>query len=580
MTDTNNESTQIVSAVRRPFVIAVGGHVVAWLRNYWRITALYIAATLFTSAVSLSDTDRYVNLIHSAPLSDFGHLLWIVLGWLAASAVQPFTSLHTMNHTVFTLMTLNWFAGLLSVVLLYDISRRIAKQSWVPEFVTIGLIFTHAFLNFAQTGSSYVPGLSMTLLGVWLLMQEEEAAEHSRASGIAAGLAFATAVGFWVPYIFAMPALTLSTMILFGVSRWRLYQFVRMVLAFGVFCVVLYGTACALQGIYNLDAFRQWAIEPGLRSQVGGFNRMVFGFARSFFNMGTDGVLFKRYLLHDPYNPVSFFELLRFSLGKVLLFYSALGIWVFALLTSATGRRFAAVFIASAVPMMFFAYSWQGGDTERYFPLYPAIFLMLTYAVSEGRLIVSSRVFAAIWVFGMVYANGTALSNTKIRAVHDRSIARIKDLQPLWKRHSRIATVLIHDDVFRFASDYPFDPLSTTGMLAYDSELRLPAAFEIIDRGSVDTPKWRKTFAQLTLDVWSVEGDLWVSKRALQSRPPRAETHWVEGDDPRVTWRDVYEYFLQFEYGRAVGGNDGFVLLTRSAKNNRVLDPATNPGSR
>src|SRR5581483_7194623 len=124
--------------------------------------------------------------------------------------------------------------------------------------------------------------------------------------------AFAAAVGFWVPYIFALPALTLSTIILFGLRRWRLYQFARMVLAFGVFCVILYGTACALQGIYSLDAFRQWAIEPGLRSQVRGFNRMVFGFARSFFNMGTDAVVFKRYLLHDPYNPVSIFELLRF----------------------------------------------------------------------------------------------------------------------------------------------------------------------------------------------------------------------------------------------------------------------------
>ncbi|HEY1266904.1 MAG TPA: hypothetical protein VGH16_06580 [Candidatus Binatia bacterium] len=573
MTNPMRDSTQVIAAARRrPFKIAAVGPIVAWLRSYGRIAALYIAATFFTGAISMGDTDHYAEFIRTSQVWDFGHLLWIVLAWSVSRTLQPFTSFTPLNNAIFTMMTLSWLAGLLSVLLLYDSTRRIAKQSWVPEFVAIGLIFSHAFLNYAQTGCSYVPGLSMALLGLWLLIREEDIAEHSRASGIGAGFAFAAAVGFWVPYIFAMPGLTVSTMILFGVSRWRLFQFARVVLSFGIFCLTLYGGACMLHGIYDLEGFRQWAIAPGMMTQISGFNRMVFGFARSFFNMATDGVLYKRYLLHDPYNPVSFLELLRLSLGKLLFFYAAFGVWIFALFTSRAGRRFTELFIACAVPVMLFAYSWQGGDTERYFPLYPAIFLMLTYAVSEGRLIVWSRVLAAIWVFGMMYTNGAALSNTKIRAVHDRSIARIKDLQPLWKPHSRIATVLIQDDVFRFASDYPFDPLSTTGMLAYDSELRLPAAIDIIDRGSADTPKWREKFAQLTLQAWSVEGDLWVSKRVFNDRPPRAETHWVEGDDPRVTWRDVYEYFLQFDYGRAVGGNDGFVLLARSPKNKRLLD--------
>ena len=46
---------------------------------------------------------------------------------------------------------------------------------------------------------------------------------------------------------------------------------------------------------------------------IRGVSRAVFGFARSFVNMGRDGLLYKRFLLHDPYNPVSFGQLFQGS---------------------------------------------------------------------------------------------------------------------------------------------------------------------------------------------------------------------------------------------------------------------------
>jgi hypothetical protein len=91
-------------------------------------------------------------------------------------------------------------------------------------------------------------------------------------------------------------------------------------------------------------------------------------------------------------------------------------------------------------------------------------------------------------------------------------------------------------------------------------------------------PVWRESFAAKAQSVWSAGGDFWISKRLLAPRP-KAEWNWVEGDDPRITWRDIYEYFSRFDYGQGVGGDDGFVLLTRSPKNNRLLESSTKSGS-
>jgi hypothetical protein len=578
MPHTTGESAETMSSVTPPSSkTGIATHASDWLRQYGLFVAVYTLVTIFTGPTYMGDTDHYADLIRVSVLSDFGHLLWILVGWVLSHMVQPFTSLDPRSSTMFTLITLSWFAGLLSVLLVYDLTRRIVKQSWAAGIVTLALIVTQGFLNFAQTGCSYTMGLAMAFLGLWLLIRAEDRPQPSSTSGVAAGFAFATAVGFWVPYVFCIPGLMLSTMVLFGLKRWRLYQLARMTLAFGSFCLILYGSACALQGIYDVESFKQWAVAPGLRTQISGLNRTIFGFARSFINMANDGVLFKRYLLHDPYNPVSLAELFRLSLGKFLFFYLSLGFWMTALLMSRAGRRFLAVLFACALPLMFFAVRWQGGDIERYMPLYPAIFLMLAGALSTGRLLVWSRVIAASWVIGAGCINGLAMAETKLHADQERAVARIKDIQPLWKPHSRIATVLIQDEIFRFATDYPFHPFSASGILAYDMQSQLPTAFDIVDRGGVDTPKWRQTFAKQALGVWSAGGDLWVTKRVLSPRPPSTELHWVEGDDPRVTWRDIYTTFSKLEAGRTVGGEDGFFVLPNSPHNRAVVAVLARP---
>src|SRR5262249_38651283 len=139
-------------------------------------------------------------------------------------------------------------------------------------------------------------------------------------------------------------------------------------------------------GIHSVADFRHWMQETtGQSAQDKGLVRTIFGFARSFIFMGNDGMRFKRYLIHDPYNPVTKLELLRLSLWKFLLFYTFLGAILLNLLRSGVGRRVLALFLATAVPVIGLAVYWQGGDVERYLALYPVLFLALGVSLDPAR---------------------------------------------------------------------------------------------------------------------------------------------------------------------------------------------------
>src|SRR5436305_8510979 len=95
--------------------------------------------------------------------------------------------------------------------------------------------------------------------------------------------------------------------------------------------------------------------------------------------MGSDGATLKRFLLHDPENPVSLSDLLRTGLWKCALFYSVVVSLLMISLKIPRGRRFLMFFLLNAVPVLSFAIAWRGGDIERYLSLYPPFFLGLAY---------------------------------------------------------------------------------------------------------------------------------------------------------------------------------------------------------
>jgi hypothetical protein len=548
------------------------------LRQYGLVAAVYLCAIFITNAHFQGDTLYYVNDILAGTASpvfwEFGHLLWRPLGWLLSQSLVAATGLDRQAGAAFVLTAINWIAGLSSVLLLRALAGCVTRREWVANTVTAAFIFSQGFLNYAHTGCSYVPGLSLLLLGLYILAKNAEEPERSLRAGLAAGAALAGAVCFWFLYLWAIPAAVLSPLFLFGFSKERLRFVVQTSLAFALVTGLVYGAVLASLGIFTVSGLKAWiAMSSHGIVNVNGFSRMVFGFARSFINMGQDGMIFKRFIVHDPINPVSLFDLFRLSLWKFALFYLFLASVLAALLGSNKGRRVAGLFFAGAVPVLGFAIFWQGGDMERYLPLYPFIFLTLAYALSSKSTALFKYV-ALAFVIAVVFSNALALSRITLDRHNEAVAARISQLQSRLTPHSRALTV--KDELERLQWDSPFNPIN--------ANLKVES---VVTPGLVRTPKWRQETAEIVLATWRDGGEVWVANRLLAARP-RSEWGWVEGDDARVSWSDIYGFFSRFEMGESVGGEDGFTLLPASPANRELLSrvagenqqasPATAPG--
>ena len=162
-------------------------------------------------------------------------------------------------------------------------------------------------------------------------------------------------------------------------------------------------------------------------------------------------------------------------------------------------------------------------------------------------------------------SNMGAMSTVTLNRQQEAVAARIGELQPLLKPgRSRVITIGQEDPVYALSVNFPFHPLNLSG---FNTDM-------MADRGNVQVLRWRNIFAAKTLALWEKGGDVWVTKRVFHVRP-RAEWEWVENDDPRVTWHDLHSFFSQLEYGTPVGGEDGFVLLAHSARNEQFLQGFT-----
>jgi hypothetical protein len=540
------------------------------IRNLLIVVAVYVLATLVTVGYFMADTADYVDSIVAFTLGrnydfwEFGHLFWRPLGWLLYVVCRPVTSLiaggDVRPNVTFVLVAINWLAGLLSVCALRGILERLCARSWVVVFVTIAFIFSHGFLNFSQTGSSYIPGLSLLLLGFYILLRGSMNTGRDWQTAVLAGIALAGAVCLWFPYVLALPAAVVSPLVFSERRHWRLV--IATAIATGIFLALAYGAVVVGPlGIRNLAGFKEWMSAASHDTDIRGVNRMVFGFARSFIYMGNDGMLFKRYLLGDPFNPVTVFDLLRLSLWKLALFYLCLASVFIGLLSSAAGRRILVLLILNAAPVILFAISFDGGAIERYLPLYPALFLSLNICLCGDRSWRAAKYVAVAFVGALFVTNLAAMAKPVQDRRQQAAADRISEVVLRFRPNSRILTVSWQDDLINFSRSYPFHPLNRAG------NLRIGA---LVTPGTTLTTDWRQGLATQVEETWSRGGDVWVSRRAL-SPQPLSEWNWAEGDEKRVSWRDFQKFFSQLELGETAGGDDGFVLIPPTEKNRDVF---------
>ena len=528
---------------------------------------IYLLATWLTAPLNIGDTPVYVDAIlrvvnggstrfwdQGGFLSfwEFGHLLWRPLGWVCYKVLHPFFAGDLRAGVTRALLVLNWLFGLLAVFSLQGLVRQITDKPWAGLIVTTGLIFSNAFLNYAQSGCSYVPGLALLMFGFYLLVVAS--AELSRWKPIAAGIALAGAVGMWFPYSCAVPAALVAPLFLFGISRVDVRTVITATLACALVGILMYGAAIAALGLGSVAEIRQWARSSSHEvTENRGVARVLFGIPRSLINMGTDSVYFKRFLKKDPYNPVGLVDLARRSLWKIAYAYLFLLALVAAMFTAR--RRLFWLFVVGAVPVIGFAWLFAGGVLERYFPLFPLIFLAAAFCVSQKTW---WRYVALSFLLVACVVNGVALSNRFVDREQEATLARVRDLFPLVHENTRIYVP-------------PQDQLwGGAGRLQFEQQTNFhvdPVAI----LGTAQVPQWKSDFARTTLMAWNQQNDVWVAKRFLSSAP-RAEWNWTEGEDTRITWTEMRDFFARFEVDDQVGGDDGFVRLSPSDFNKWLLN--------
>lgn len=572
MPDSETQTVKDVNAAHAPRIRS-RQHVVLPLAVYalvtWLTNAFYMGDTYFYSSVVArvigGESYHIADDMGLYSLWDFGHLLWRPLGVLVFPFLKPLARAavgEDLNPAVtYMFVALNWLAGFLSVALLSGVLRRVCDKAWAVHVACVAFIFAQAFLNYTQTGCSYVPSLSLLLLGIYLLVRDGEEVRRPLLTALLAALALTCAVGLWVPFVWVVPAAVATPLLLFGWKnplRWRLSIYAS--LAFGLFTAVLFIGVAVSIGVYSVGEFKAWIMAAS--HQIGGnrgIPQVAFGFARSFINMGNDNVDFKRYLLGDPYSPVSLTDLFRLSLWKLALFYLFIAAIFFNLLRSAFGRRVLAWLALSGIPVFVFAFIWQGTVMERYVPWFPFLFPALAVALADRRAFRFGKAIALVFIAAMVIINFGAMRRGVLDARERATTERVRELQPLVNAQDLV--LVGKDELENFVRDFPFNPVN------HHNDLRV-YSFLQLNMPQIET--WRADVARRTLKVWREGGDVFVARRVWAERP-RREWDWVEGADPRVRWADVSAFFAQLEIERTVGSDDGFALLARTPKNEQFL---------
>lgn len=524
---------------------------------------IYLAVMLSTHTLSVADSPLYSKEIsdfaggeRNGRLWEFDHVSWRPLAYAAMVAAWPgFPGAPEAERRLFARRVLDdicFVSGGMAVLLFWLLAREASRSDWIPYGVSGTLLCSEAFLNFSHAGTSYVPGLMLSTLGLWLLGRS---ANGSAILAWMAGLAMGGAVLLWIPYVFSMPACLLMTWYwLPRQKRWSFLTFA--VLGALVIGILGYGAGAVGQGFRSVGQLRWWMQQSVHANQTKNLLRLVIAFPRTFIDMGHDGILYKRFLLHDPYAPVRVMDLVQASLWKIGLFYAFLT----ALIVCLWGNRMLFVFAVAAVPHLALGLLYEAGSPERYMPMLPflAIVVATAWAIPAiprwarwtiaAFLLCSSAV--DLWTCGW-YAG-------ELRA---REAATVSGMKRMYAPGSIIWT--FDGDLGTYIVSYPFD---------LGNRPAPPPVRTLYPRMN-PVVTWKQDFSRESLLAWARHGEVWISRRYFATRP-RPEWYWAELDQPDAIWTDYPAFFNQLDMAANAGGADGFVEVAENSGNRKLLEEA------
>jgi len=521
------------------------------------------------------DTVVYVNEIILAskqdfapgrnPLWEFGHILWRPLGswgWLAIDSL-PFLRerFNETQRAYLPFVAMNIVSGILGIALMYVIARRFVGDTWRAYVATFGLLTSHSYLAYWQTGSAYNPGITSLLASIYFADQARRSHKWIVPSA-AAGFFLALAVLLWLPYVFAAPAIVLFVMLPFPDAneprpawRERLNPALLLTLVTLLIGVAGYAWAAKANHITSVSEFMDWAgrSSHGV-AQTKRLLRLPTALPRSVVHVGEDGMMLKRFVLKDPYAPVSITGLLRLSVVKMIAFYGALVLLLYALSRTRRGRwTLAFLCLTAGINILFAVVLFEPSGVERYMPSFPFLWLAVAMALETGPP-VEWILCGAVGL--MAINNAHALSPLVHGSQDSATFARralVRDLPA----GSQIVLVNFKDELWRQQFRLPFHPEMKTTLPVYD----------VLETGTAQAAEtWRSNWAAKCLRAFEERGEVWMSERLFQDRP-LPDWKWVEGDQPGVTWPAFPRFFRSYEYGERRGGEDGFRRLLPSPSN-------------
>jgi hypothetical protein len=505
---------------------------------------------------------------------NFSHVAWRPLGRLVFEIFGPMVSPHYSGDTntsiIFCLAAINLVMALVAILALHAVLWRLTGREWMPAFLCAAFALLNPMLNYSRFGTPHVAGVAFSILALYF------AAFHPRPSwrtATAAGVLSAIAVCLWIQYVMSFPAVLLAGLILarYG-SDLKVYLRLCLVtcIAFGTALALVYGIAFIGAHVDSVQTLHAWMREATQDSRDRKALRLVTGMARSVYEMGYDAVWLKWFVFKDPYAQVTLPSLLRASIDKLALFYSALAGLLLVLATSRFGRRLLLLIAVAMGPHIVMALAYESGSVERYLPFLPILWLGIAWVATSPEFSRRTRIVVVLLCCLHIPYN-LASSWTAGRHL-SASVARLSPLMKLPPK-SRIWVIFYTDGIVRLNAGFPFHPINR--------DPRRPA-ISLIEQTGDQVPQWRSSFACLSLASMADQGEVWVTRRVLAERPQR-DWLWVENDDPRIKWRDLVEFFRPFDHRRISGGDGFFQLSGDPATRARLLgfipggDPANCP---
>ena len=536
---------------------------------YLAVAIAFLVEVVFTRSSFVGDSYFYIDDIlgylrgdpaATARMADSGHLLLRPLGAILSPLASHLVSRNAADVRLWSvtaaLVALNWIGTLVCAICIAAWGLRITRSPVFSALAAIGFLYTNTILSYSRSGTSYIPGVACLILAAYV-------ASGQRSRGWAPGFLAGIAVLFWLPYAFTVPAVLFSRNL--SPASWqppvsrRFVNFaVRFCIVTGLVVAVGYSVAIHLRGISNWADLMHWVREAAHGvSRQGRLVRSFFGMPRSLIAMSNEGIIFKRFLFHDPYAKVTWLDILRVSLAKAAIFYLGVAFLMWRLLVSVIGRRVFYVFVLALIPNLMVALAYESGSIERYLAIFPFLFLGAAVVMSEWRFSRSSAWAIALLIGALSIGNAISLSANRVKSA----------LQQEDNRVAVLSQCSVSDKVFLLTGQ---DGLFAVRYRLFDTRAKSLPYLVPVEPVTGDVAAWRSMFAAITLETWRKGGSVWVTRRVL-ANTPEPEWNWVEGDDSRISWKAVHAFFDQLDPDETLGGADGIFKIAPSERNQQIL---------